>query len=72
MISELPVADRRPHRVTYHGKTIDDPYHWLRDAGYPEVTDRDILAYLEAENAHEIRLMHAYVSIHKSYLAHHS
>jgi oligopeptidase B len=60
MISELPVADRRPHRVTYHGKTIDDPYHWLRDAGYPEVTDRDILAYLEAENAYFASQMEAH------------
>ena len=46
-----PVADRRPHRQTHHGQTIDDPYHWLRDPAYPQVTDPDILSYLEAENA---------------------
>ena len=47
-----PVAERRPHAFTLHGRTIEDPYHWLKDPGYPEVTDRDVLAYLEAENAY--------------------
>lgn len=45
-----PVAERRPHRSVHHGRTIDDPYAWLRDPGYPDVTDKDVLAYLEAEN----------------------
>ncbi len=31
--------------------TIADPYAWLRDPGYPEVTDKQVLAHLEAENA---------------------
>jgi oligopeptidase B len=30
--------------------TITDPWHWLRDPKYPEVTDPDVLAYLHAEN----------------------
>ncbi|HEU0045581.1 S9 family peptidase [Sphingomonas sp.] len=47
-----PVADRRPHSFTAHGHTIEDPYAWLKDPNYPEVTDPDILAYLEAENAY--------------------
>jgi oligopeptidase B len=47
-----PVAERRPHSFTAHGETIEDPYAWLRDPDYPEVTDPDILAYLEAENAY--------------------
>ena len=46
-----PVAARRSHSVTHHGATIDDPYAWLRDPGYPEVKDPDVLAHLEAENA---------------------
>ncbi len=45
-----PVADQRPHSVTHHGVTIDDPWHWLRDPGYPNVQDAEILAYLTAEN----------------------
>ena len=47
-----PVAERRPHSFTTHGVTIDDPWAWLRDPGYPDVTDADVLAYLEAENAY--------------------
>jgi oligopeptidase B len=46
-----PVADKRPHSYTVHGVTVEDPYAWLRDAGYPEVDDADVLAYLNAENA---------------------
>ena len=45
-----PVAGERPHRFTRHGLTIEDPWHWLRDAGYPTVEDPDVLAYLAAEN----------------------
>ena len=45
-----PVAGERPHSFTRHGVTIEDPWHWLRDAGYPAVEDPDVLAYLEAEN----------------------
>lgn len=47
-----PVAEAIPHRFTLHGVTIEDPYAWLKDPGYPEVTDPRILAYLEAENAY--------------------
>ena len=45
-----PVAGQRPHRFAHHGVEIEDPWHWLRDPGYPEVKDTDVLAYLEAEN----------------------
>ena len=47
-----PIADTRPHSFTIHGETIDDPWAWLKDPGYPDVTDRQVLAYLEAENAY--------------------
>ena len=47
-----PVAATRPHHFERHGIRIDDPWHWLRDPGYPNVTDKDVLAYLEAENAY--------------------
>ncbi|MDQ2764068.1 MAG: S9 family peptidase, partial [Pseudomonadota bacterium] len=47
-----PVAERRPHSFTAHGITIDDPYAWIKDPGYPEVTDKNVLAYIEAENAY--------------------
>ena len=31
---------------------VEDPYHWLRDPGYPTVDDEDVLSYLRAENAY--------------------
>ncbi|PLK27330.1 S9 family peptidase [Novosphingobium sp. TH158] len=46
-----PAAARKPHSFTHHGITVEDPYAWLRDPGYPEVTDKEVLAHLEAENA---------------------
>jgi oligopeptidase B len=49
-VSSPPVAARKPHRYTHHGVTLDDPYHWLKDPGYPKVEDAEILAYLRAEN----------------------
>lgn len=52
MSARPPVAKRVPHSFTCHGVTIEDPYAWLRDPGYPEVTDKDILAYLNDENAY--------------------
>jgi oligopeptidase B len=46
-----PVSAQLPHRIEHHGRAIDDPWAWLRDSGYPDVKNKDILAYLEAENA---------------------
>mgnify|MGYP001997552682 FL=1 len=46
-----PVAERRDHSFTTHGITLSDPYAWLKDPSYPTVDDKDVLAYLEAENA---------------------
>ena len=46
-----PVAAKKPHSAVHHGITVTDDYAWLRDPGYPEVTDKDVLAHLNAENA---------------------
>ncbi|WP_066557841.1 S9 family peptidase [Croceicoccus bisphenolivorans] len=51
VVTAPPVAQKRPHSFTHHGITIEDPYAWLRDAGYPKVTDEEVLAHLKAENA---------------------
>jgi oligopeptidase B len=47
-----PIAARKPHQATYHGVTIEDDWAWLRDPGYPDVTDTEVLDYLKAENAY--------------------
>lgn len=51
-LSAAPVADKRPHEMTLHGKTLSDPYHWLKDDSYPVVDDKDVLDYVKAENAY--------------------
>ena len=45
-----PVAEQRPYSYERHGVTIEDPWHWIRDQKYPQVDDKDVLAYLTAEN----------------------
>lgn len=45
-----PIAEQRPYSYERHGVTVQDPWHWLRDQGYPKVDDADVLAYLESEN----------------------
>lgn len=52
MVAKPPVAARKPYSYTRHGYTIEDPYAWLKDPKYPEVTDTEVLDYLKAENAY--------------------
>ena len=47
-----PIAEQRPFSFERHGVTVQDPYHWLKDQGYPVVDDADVLSYLRAENAY--------------------
>ena len=61
-LSQPPVAARRPHSFTHHGITLTDDYAWLRDPGYPEVTDKQVLDYLEQEN----RYFEAAMAPHKA------
>lgn len=49
-MSSAPVAEQRPYSYERHGYTVSDPYHWLKDQGYPKVDDEDVLDYLKAEN----------------------
>jgi oligopeptidase B len=51
LLAQPPLAAKQPHSATHHGITLTDDYAWLRDPGYPEVTDKAVLAHLEAENA---------------------
>ena len=46
-----PTAARKPFKHRAHGIEWSDDWAWLRDAGYPNVTDPDVLDYLKAENA---------------------
>lgn len=51
-LPDPPAAKRLPARRTVHGVALEDPYAWLRDPAYPEVSDPGILDYLKAENAY--------------------
>ena len=42
---------RQPVATNVHGTPLVDDYAWLRDPGYPNVTDTAVLDYLKAENA---------------------
>ncbi|MEZ5743549.1 MAG: hypothetical protein R3D89_07420 [Sphingomonadaceae bacterium] len=46
-----PAAPKKPVRTAHHGVELVDDYAWLRDANYPEISDKAVLAHLEAENA---------------------
>ena len=47
-----PQARRMSHVTPVHGEQLEDDYFWLR-----EKTDPEVVAYLEAENAHTERVM---------------
>src|SRR3546814_9401588 len=47
-----PLAPPRTYSYERHGYTVDDPWFWLKDPGYPKVEDKEILDYLKAENAY--------------------
>ena len=48
--AKTPQAIAKTYQVEYHGLTLTDDYHWLRDQEYPEVNDKPVLDYLKAEN----------------------
>lgn len=60
--AQPPAAEQRPHTSTHHGITLEDPWHWLRDPRYPKIQDKDVLAYLKAEN----RYFQAQMAPHKA------
>lgn len=45
--SEPPRAKQVPHTLEIHGRTLSDPFFWLRNR-----KDPDVLSYLKAENAY--------------------
>ncbi len=57
-IPSPPKATQHPIETTYHGHTRVDNFAWLKDENWqrvmhePEVLDKNIRAYLEAENAY--------------------
>ncbi len=58
-----PIAPRIEHQREVHGVTLEDPYHWLKDPGYPEVRDEAVLGYLRAENEYFEAMMAPYQNL---------
>ncbi|GJE07716.1 MULTISPECIES: S9 family peptidase [Methylobacterium] len=57
-LPDAPRAAVRPRETTVHGRTLSDPYAWLKDPNWREVLkdpaalDPEIAAHLKAENAY--------------------
>lgn len=51
-VASAPLATPQEHHSQQHGITLTDPWHWLRDPSYPKVETREIIDYLQAENAY--------------------
>ncbi len=70
-----PRADRRPQRDEWHGKTLEDPYGWLRAENWqtvmrePDKLATDIRAYLEAENAYTSAMLAETETLQKTLFA---
>ena len=46
-----PIAKKVPYSFEIHGQKIEDEYQWLRAKEWPEqITDKEVLSYLEQEN----------------------
>ncbi len=58
-----PIANRIEHSQEVHGVTLEDPYHWLKDPRYPDVTDQAVLDYLGAENQYFETVMAPYQNL---------
>jgi oligopeptidase B len=48
--AKVPQVVKKIHQAEYHGITLTDNFHWLRDQGYPEVSDKPVLDYIKTEN----------------------
>ncbi|MBF7074950.1 S9 family peptidase [Glaciecola sp. MH2013] len=59
-----PVAKKIAFTAEYHGKTLSDPYNWLKDQGYPEVNDQPVIDYLNQENAY----FNAFLAPHSAFV----
>ncbi|MBI1845641.1 MAG: S9 family peptidase [Candidatus Rokubacteria bacterium] len=59
-----PVAKTVPRVQVLHGDRLEDPYHWLREKGSP-----DVVAYLTAENAYTDAVMKGTEAIQESLYA---
>lgn len=58
-----PIAKTKTHSFTHHGITVSDPWNWIKDPNYPDVSDKDVLAYLGEENEYFQAVMKPYAKL---------
>lgn len=51
-MSNTPQAQKKDYSYKVNGSVIEDKYHWLRDKNWPQIKDKQILDYLNQENAY--------------------
>jgi oligopeptidase B len=62
-LNETPIAKPQAYSYSFHGVTVDDPWHWLRDPDYPNTDDAAVLDYLNAENTYYQRWLGQHTSL---------
>src|SRR5262249_45379976 len=60
-LPDPPVAAKKPHATTVHGRTLTDDYFWLRERSDPNVT-----TYLKAEDEYAAAVMKPTAALHQS------
>jgi oligopeptidase B len=58
-----PKAKKITYKTNIHNQELVDDYHWLRDNNWPKVKRKDVLEYLEAENAYAKDTMQQYSTL---------
>lgn len=48
----VPQAKQVAHKTYCHEESRVDYYHWMRDSGWPVVSDKEVLKHLETEKAY--------------------
>jgi len=64
LAQNAPMAQTIDHSEQHHDQVLSDPYHWLKDQGYPEVDDQAVLDYLKQEN----KYYYDYLEPHKDFV----
>lgn len=47
-----PIAPKIDYSFTLHNQQVTDEYSWLRDSNWPNVQEKQIIEYLQAENSY--------------------
>ncbi len=60
-----PIALKIEHKATVHDTELVDNYHWLRDSNWPQIKDKNIISYINAENKYADSVLSEHQEIKK-------